>query len=119
MWKQLMKMASEELSEQQLGMMDMAKKIAEESGIDMVGDSIVLYHGTRQGDKIRKGGKWRIGTFFSNGENTALKYARQAQVGRKMEVMKVLVPMYALFPHGKEDGNWFFTLNEEVPVVGA
>jgi uncharacterized DUF497 family protein len=91
-------------------------KIAREKGFEVTpDDKLVLYHGTRSGNAIRRSGYLRPASFLSAVEATASRYAGQAQGKGKIEVLRLEV-----YPgYGVLNGNGYFTTREPVPVTNV
>lgn len=83
---------------------------AKNEGAETIGNSIVLYHGTRSHDKIDSSKKLNLGSFLSSDTEIAKRYALAAQQSGKPTVIRVVVPAAAVFPQG----NKYWSLNEPI-----
>lgn len=91
---------------------DIIKKIAKENNIDTEGDFIYLYHGTnlKNYNAILKSNKFKAGTWFSEKQEVAERFARQSTNG-KIAVMHVKLYMGSLYYNG------YFTTQEELHLI--
>lgn len=88
------------------------KKIAKENNIDTDGDFIYLYHGTnlKNYNAILKSKKFKAGTWFSEKQEVAERFAKQSTNG-KIVVMRVKLYMGSLYYNG------YFTTQEELYLI--
>lgn len=88
-----------------------ALKIAKEDGAQITPDgNIVMYHGTRSGNKIRKSGVINQNSYLTTDRTIAERYAQSAQQKGKTEAMAVVIDPQSLMA----SGNKYYSTNEPV-----